>query len=89
MFTFFAHLRVGIQLNLGDDGNLLIPHTYIVGYPRDRDSTIPVCTGDPQHPKECYPTGGRDYKQKEIIDFSWRSLGPVSGVLIYAIDPSG
>ena len=84
MFTFFAHLK--IQLNLDADDNLITPTTYIVGY--IRGTLLIVCSGDALHPKECYPNGARKYKEGDVIEFSWRMSG-VTGILIYAIVPSG
>ena len=77
-------------MNLGDDGNLITPDTNIVGYLRGNPgASLMVCSGNAQHPKECFPNVGRNFKAGDIIDFSWKMPGIVTAILIYAIDPSG
>ena len=87
MFTllcFFAHL--GIQLNLGNDDFLISPYDYIVG--SLRGTPIKVCSGNPLHPKECYPDEiGRIFKAGDIIDFTW-GMSSHRGILIFAIVPA-
>jgi len=77
----------GNHLNLGSDGNVLIPpHNYIVGTLRGTKTKL--CSGNKQYPMGCYPNGVWTLKLDDYIDFTWEVSNAQSAELVYAVVPS-
>ena len=90
-----VHCRISCReliSNLGEDGSFWIePNNLNILVGNLHGKTLRVCEGDQSvedKARECYPNGKYDFKQGDVIDYTWGMSSEQIGILQYAIIPA-